>query len=776
MHKKIRSTQPPIAQAAPFRSPRRPGHALGRLSLALLAGCSLLASAAEAPGTVPAATPAPAPFVADQTYTFKQLGAQYPLNLRGVDGSNTLNFSVRNDRVVTGARVDLRYAYSPALLPDLSHINVLVNDEVAATIAVPRDTAGSNLRQTIEIPPYLITPYNDLRLQLIGHYTLNCEDPLHSSLWANISNLSTLDLATAALPLPNELANLPLPFFDRRDMRKLVLPFVFQAEPDNATLEAAGALSSWFGGLAGYRGSDFPASVAQLPNRGNAVVFAMGAASAGLTQATVNGPTLAIVANPNDPEGKLLLVLGRDGKDLKQAAAALALGSQTLAGQSAAITRLADVKPRQPYDAPRWLRTDRPVRFGDLIDPKRLNVSGFSPDTIRIDVRVPPDLFGWQEKKVPIDLRYRYTPQPTSLNSSLLFGVNGEFVKSMPLFALERIEGGDKLRAEVPPDESLPMRAQLDVPLDLLKSDGQLQFRYMYDYVKQGECRDIIIDNVRGMIEPESTIDLSGYPHFIEMPDLRAFAQAGFPFTRLADLSETAVVLDDRASAAAYSAYLNVLGRLGDATGYPAIGVTVTRAQQAGAQAGKDLLVIAGDTANPLLKTWAPHIPGSYESGAHFGLSDLIYRVTDWFHTDPRLDRREPRVAMSYTSEGVSAIVAGFESPLAAKRSVVLLASSKPDGLDAAVAALRGGEGFDKSVQGSLAVIRGKQIDALVGDQTYTLGQLPLLKRIDWWVSSQLPGYTLLRLVVMGLLWLVGIAVALAVLRSLLRRLRKKDA
>ena len=49
-----------------------------------------------------------------------------------------------------------------------------------------------------------------------------------------------------------------------------------------------------------------------------------------------------------------------------------------------------------------------------------------------------------------------------------------------------------------------------------------------------------------------------------------------------------------------------------------------------------------------------------------------------------------------YTA-GVSAIVAGFESPLAAKRSVVLLASSKPDGLDAAVAALRGGEGYDKS-------------------------------------------------------------------------------
>ncbi|MFU2051506.1 cellulose biosynthesis cyclic di-GMP-binding regulatory protein BcsB [Bordetella hinzii] len=768
MKKNSLSTQTPQARVWPRR------RALSRLSLVLLTSCSLLAQAAETPAPAPEPAPAPPPFKADQRYTFKQLGAQYPLNLRGVDGSNTLNFSVRNDRVVTGARVDLRYAYSPALLADLSHINVLLNDEVAATIPVPRETAGSNLRQTIEIPPYLITAYNDLRLQLIGHYTLDCEDPLHSSLWANISNLSTLDLATAALPLPNDLANLPLPFFDRRDMRKLVLPFVFQTEPDAAMLEAAGTMSSWFGALAGYRGAEFPAAVTQLPERGNAVVFAMGNAVSGLGQTPVNGPAVAVVTHPNDPDGKLLLVMGRDGKDLKQAAAALALGSQTLAGPSAAITRLADLKPRQPYDAPRWLRTDRPVSFGDLADPKRLNVSGFSPDTIRIDVRVPPDLFGWQEKKVPIDLRYRYTPQPTSLNSSLLFSVGDEFVKSMPLFALERIEGGDKLRAEVLPDESLPMRARLDVPLELLKSRGQLQFRYMYDYIKQGECRDIIVDNVRGMIEPESTIDLTGYPHFILMPDLRAFSESGFPFTRLADLSETAVVLDERAGAEVYSAYLNVLGRMGDATGYPATGVTVARPQQLDAQAGKDLLVIAAGSSHPLLKSWAARIPGSYEAGAHFTLSDLVYRVTDWFHADPRLDRRAPRAAMSYTSEGVSAVVAGFESPLAARRSVVLLASSQPEGLAAAVAALRGGEGYDKAVQGSLAVIRGKQVDALVADQTYTLGSLPLLKRIDWSISSLLPGYTLLRLAVMALIWLAGIAVALAVLRALARRLRKK--
>lgn len=782
MLKNVSQTTKPTMQKPEPRAPhRRSRPALTRLSLALLTSCSLVAQAAEVgtattatTGSAAAASTAQAPFQADQTYSLKQLGAQYPLNLRGVDSSNTLNFSVRNDRVVTGARLDLRYAYSPALLSDISHINVLVNDEVAATIPVPRETAGTNLQRTVEIPSYLITAYNDLRLQLIGHYTLNCEDPLHSSLWANISNHSELELATAPLQLPNDLANLPLPFFDKRDMRKLVLPFVFQSKPDDTTLEAAGALSSWFGALAGYRGADFPATVAQVPAKGNAVVFATGSNIASLTQATVNGPTLAIVANPNDANGKLLLVLGRDGKELKQAAAALALGSQTLAGASAAITQLADVKPRVPYDAPKWLRSDRPVSFGDLVDPKRLNVSGFSPDVIRIDVRVPPDLFGWREKDVPVDLRYRYTPQPTSVNSSLLFNVKDQFVKSIPLFALERIEGGDKLRAEVLPDESLPMRARLDIPLELLKSRSQLQFRYMYDYIKQGECRDIIIDNVRGMIEPESTIDISGYPHFIAMPNLRAFSEAGYPFTRLADLSETAVVLGDNAGPQEYSTYLTVLGRMGESTGYPSVGVTVTRAAQVSAQAAKDLLVIAAGADQPLLKTWASRIPGAYEGSARFSVSDLVYSVADWFHLDPRKDKQAARTAMSYTSAGVSAIVAGFESPLAEKRSVVLLASNKPEGLGAATAALQGGEGYDKIIQGSLSVIRDKHVDALVGDQTYYVGELPLLTRIDWWISSVLPGYTLLKLLVTVLAWLVVLLVVARILRALFRRGPKK--
>ncbi|WP_233235842.1 cellulose biosynthesis cyclic di-GMP-binding regulatory protein BcsB [Bordetella sp. LUAb4] len=725
------------------------------------------ASAAAPATTTPAATATPAPFKADLTYTLEQLGAQYPLNLRGIDGSNTLAFSVRNDEVVTGARLDVRYTYSPALLADISHINVLVNDEVAATIPVPKETAGVNLQRTVDIPPYLITAFSNLRLQLIGHYTMNCEDPLHSSLWANISNQSKLELATSPVQLPDDLARLPEPFFDRRDARTLQLPFVFAAAPDTAMLEAAGAVSSWFGALASYRGARFPATVAQLPAQGNAVVFAVGATAPGVST-PLQGPTLAVTANPTDPNGKLLVVMGRNAQELKQAANALVTGSQTLTGPSATITQFADLQARKPYDAPKWLRTDRPVSFGELIDAKRLNVSGYSPDIIRMDVRVPPDLFGWRENKVPVNLHYRYTPQPTSVNSSLLFSVDNQFVKSIPLFALEKISDGETLRAQVLPDESLPMQAQIEVPLELLKSRSQLQFRYMYDYIKQGECRDIIIDNVRGAIDPESTIDVSGYPHFIAMPNLAAFTQAGFPFTRMADLSETAVVLGSNAGAQEYGAYLTVMGRMGESTGYPATGVTVVKAQQAStAPADKDLLVIASGADQAWLKDWAARMPAAYENSGRFAVSDLVYRVLGWFHIDPRQDEQRPRTALAYTSSGVSAVVAGFESPRENKRSVVLIASNQPEGLQDATSALIGGKDYEHPIQGSLAIIRGKQVDSLVGEHQYYVGTLSFFKRIDWWLSSINPNLTLAGLI-------IGMLIALAVLAFLLSLLRRK--
>jgi hypothetical protein len=369
-----------------------------------------------------------------QTLTFADFGALDPLQLRGTEGQNGIAFSVRNDEVVTGAILHLIYSYSPALLPAISQLKVLVNGEVAATLPVPHEQAGMLVARDISIDPRFITEFNHLNVQLIGHYTQQCEDPANSSLWATVSNASSLDLTYASLTSKPDLAALPQPFFDRRDVRRLELPFVFPAKPGVETLEAAGIVASWFGALAGYRGALFPAQVDEAPLSGNAVIFATAdQRPVGVTIPAISGPTIAVVDREAPARGKLLLVLGRNEAELKTAAKALGVGQSVLSGESATITQLNELGPRVPYDAPNWLPTNRPVRFGELAEARDLSVSGYDADAVRVNLRVPPDLFMWHTKGAPIDLRYRYTVRPLPDRSSLNISINDGFVQSLPI-------------------------------------------------------------------------------------------------------------------------------------------------------------------------------------------------------------------------------------------------------------------------------------------------------------------------------------------------------
>ncbi|WP_300088555.1 cellulose biosynthesis cyclic di-GMP-binding regulatory protein BcsB, partial [Rhodoferax sp.] len=362
--------------------------------------------------------------------SFKQLGAWSAVNLRGTDGSRTLGFNVRADEMVVGAKLKLRYDYSPALIPELSHLRVLLNETVVQVEGLP---AGQHLGNTrdIDLDPRLMADQNFLRFNLIGHYTRQCEDPFHTSLWLTLSDLGKLELTLAPKAMVNDLKFLPAPFFDRRDDATLKLPFVFSSTPSMGTMKAAGIVASWFGMQAGNRGAQFPVSLNELPN-GNAVVFVQsGENIAGLEHPS--GATLSVVTHPNNPLAKLLLVTGGNDDDMLRAARALALISNTLSGSSVAVAKETEATPRKPYDAPAWLPSDRPVRFGEIARPEELRTQGWYPEVIRMNYRVSPDLFTWRTQGVPLNLKYRFTHLPEHKASSLNVSLNNDFIHALPL-------------------------------------------------------------------------------------------------------------------------------------------------------------------------------------------------------------------------------------------------------------------------------------------------------------------------------------------------------
>ena len=714
----------------------------------------------------PTTTPQPAVTVGrteSRVLSFESLGVQKPIRLRGVQGEIALPVAVRDDELVTKARLSLKFSHSPSLIFPLSHLNVLVNNELAATIPLTSETA-SGAERTIDIDPKLFVEYNQIGLQLIAHYTMDCEDPVHTTLWSIVDNRSTLELDTQPLPRQRDLNLLPQPFFDSRDSRRVTLPFVFAGSPSMEEIDAAGVVASWFGALADYRGASFPVYFNKLP-AGHGVVFVSGnKVPAGLSlPADSAGAKVLLVPNPRSPDSLLLVVRGAAGEGVKIAARSLALGTQALSGTDTAIKEFAEPAPRKAYDAPRWIPTDRPVQLGELVRSYALESSGLYPDTMKVPFHAPPDLFTWRGKGMKLDLKYRYTPT-IGAKSTLNVNINNEFVEAIAL-AYTGEDSASEQRINLPfvSEVQSVNRATVYVPEYKFSADNTLQFQYYFERKKEGACKDVILDNLRGSIDEDSTIDLTAYPHYTALPDLTLFANGGFPFTKYADLDQTAVVLPEKLDTEEVEAYLTVMARIGEATGYPASRFKLGRAADASGFSDLDLIVIGAAGNQPLLDTWAEYMPLSLANGeTKLKVLGPIERLrAKWQGRDLQgaIDHAGHVILEAGSSLGA---IMSFESPLSSNRTVVVITAGDSKRLTA-VTNLFTEPGKSQFVRGDLVLFNGNQVNNYqLGDQ-YHVGSLPILMRFRWWLSQQ-P-------VVMLLMSLIAALLLATVLYRVLRRM-----
>lgn len=695
--------------------------------------------------------------------TFKQMGAWSSIKLRGVNGSQTLAFPVRTDEVVVAAKLRIAYDYSPSLIPELSHLKIALNDRIAMVEALPKDKELGNTRE-IKLDPRWFNDMNFLSFTLIGHYTRQCEDPMHSSLWLSLSDLGRLELTLARLPTLPNLKTLPAPFLDKRETGLLRLPFVFATSPSLGTLRAAGIVSSWFGLQAGARGAQFPVTLNSLPD-GNAVLFLQ----SGETVFGINGSTSATVSiqpHPSNPLAKLLVVTGGSEQELIKAARAIALISPTLTGQQITVSKDTEAAPRLPYDAPAWIPTNRPVRFGELVRPEELKVLGYFPDVIRVNYRVSPDLFTWRTPGMPIHLKYRATRLPEHRNSSLNISLNNQFLQTLALNAPDKKSN----QLERLPSSTLnftPSEESLFVAPYALNGRDQLQLAYFFDFLKQGDCQNLPPDNLQAAIDAESTLDFSAFPHYVALPNLAYFASLGFPFTRMADLAETAVVLPESPNSDEISLYLTLMGRMGESTGYPALRHAVVSALDIEKMATRDLIIVGSAKTQVLLSKWADYLPMTKINGERqVREPDAIWRPTyRWEQKDIQATPL-PKSTLNVNDIGDLAALMAFESPLQTGRSVVFLYADKPVGLRKISDLLTDFE-RTSSVQGDFAVIDDKSINHAKVSATYYLGSLPLLSKISWFFSDQPFLFVLLGL-------LAGILLAVIAYRPLRRVINRR--
>jgi hypothetical protein len=175
-------------------------------------------------------------------------------------------------------------------------------------------------------------------------------------------------------------------------------------------------------------------------------------------------------------------------------------------------------------------------------------------------------------------------------------------------------------------------------------------------------------------------LHVEGFSHFASLPDVSLFAYDGFPFTRVPDLGDTAVLLPDAPAPAEVSSVLSIFGQLAQFTGRVGTRAVFLRAASA-ADADlrdRDLLVVGGAQDNALVVRWAPLLPLTLT-----GPVPRVQRPWDPGSILELLGGIGPLIDLRRASEVLErtrdvAAVEAIESPVSQGRSAVFVTGTSP--------------------------------------------------------------------------------------------------
>ena len=731
---------------------RAQAQSAGSAPQAVSAGKPLAGQGQTSRGVQPASFPAaknfavpPGPGHYRDTFTLNDAGSP-PIELRGIDSRDDIFFTLPQTQVVHSARIHVYYAFSPSLLPQLSHIKLMMNGTLFATIQPqPGERGGSDPRDgeaEFVIPPDLLVHNNTLTLQFIGHYTMECEDPANTTLWGRVHRNTFLDIEGALLPLADDLKQLPMPFLDPAVIEPLSIPVVFASSPSFKAIQAAGVVTSYFGLISENRPVRFPAHIGQLP-QGNVIVISdrSGNIPRGLGLDSVTAPTVAMRTNPNDPYGKVLVIAGANADQALIAAQAVALHSDMLSGAQSPIDSLRLPAKQQPDAAPRWARTDQTIALWDYANADQLQGDGSGP--LNVYFRIPPDIFYSERPNATLRLAYRYNSVPIGPISSMQVRINNAFLGSVPLV----------------PGQEASRKMQVDVPVpvvNLRPFSNSLSFDFTFQLLKKGGCQDTTPINMQAAILRDTYLDLRGYPHYAPLPNLETFTNAGFPFTRLADLSETTVVLPARPSEQEIETFVTLMGHFGRQTGFPALRVTVAGADALQDGVATDFLIIGTGDDQPGFDKLANSLPVALHSGKvevkdTQGFFAPLHKA--WW----KIESDEHSESGDLTAGGTpDAVIEGIKSPFgpSGDRSIVAIhlrnAAAFEPFMEAFVSVQQ-----SSAISGSVSVLHGEDFQSFrIGADVYHVGVLPWWKRLTLWFM-EVPW--LASLVVLALAFLLAI-------------------
>ena len=728
--------------------------------------------AAEAPA---AADPAGALLnqPVSSTISVAQMGQPRGITLTGGQLQSGILFTLPGDEVITNARLNLSLRVSAALAARNTSLQLMLNGQPLGTL--PLGASDSDVSDyQLDIPAAMVVSSNNLSFKINDADKLLCEKESAQQYQVTILPKTTLSLEGQQLNIGTSLRNFPRPFIDVQRMTPASVTFGFAANVSPDSVSAAALVASWLGIQSDYRGIRFPVVRGDLPEHNGILIGHPGDKIGSVTLPAAKGPLLQVIDNPNNPVYKLLLVVGADDTQLRQAANRLT--TQPLATDASSL----NVPPqpigtRKPYDAPRWINTSRPVRLSELLrKDQSLTTTGIWHDALRVNFRAAPDLFLWDGDAIPVNLHYRFPSESwiDENNSFLNVTLNGTFLRNLTVNKVGLLEsawhrlGGDARQEQY----------TLKLEPYLIYGDNQLALYFNIKPKADAPCGVLLNNNIKSRIEEDSWIDLSYTRHFTMLPNLSYFVGASFPFSRLADFSQTTLLLPEAPGDAEIATMLDMAARAGNATGVPLVqnqvlfglpngGTNLTRLQHSD--------VLAVSTMQHSAFTQQMLAGTAYQaSGNTLGVKEptTVDKLRGWLTGD--WSRQQLDADRYFSSNEAWRGFVSYRSPWSADRLVVMTVATSDQQLLRLHDDLNSAR-INAGIRGDTAIITDENgiRSFRVGPQ-FPSGEMPWYMMVVWYANQH---WLLLALGALLLGALMGCAAWVLLKRHGWRRLHPQD-
>ncbi|WP_370425920.1 cellulose biosynthesis cyclic di-GMP-binding regulatory protein BcsB [Pantoea vagans] len=703
-----------------------------------------------------------------------QMGQSRGITLTGGQLQSGITFTLPGDEVITNARLNLTLRVSAALAARNTSLQLMLNGQPLGTL--PLGATDSDVSDyELDIPAAMVVSNNNLSFKINDADKLLCEKESAQQYQVTILPNTALHLEGQKLNIGTRLRNFPRPFLDPQRMTASTITMGFASNVSPDAVSAAALVASWLGIQSDYRGIRFPVVRGELPEN-NGILFGHPGDRIGiLTFPASHGPMLQVVDNPSNPVYKLLLVSGNNDDQLRQAANRLTTQPFTT-DESQLQVPVQTIGNRKPYDAPRWINTDRPVRLSELLrKDQSLTSSGIWHDALRVNFRAAPDLFLWDGDTVPVNLHYRFPSESwiDEDNSFLNVMLNGTFLRNLTVNKVGLLEnawhrlGGDARQEQY----------QLNLEPYLIYGDNQLALYFNIKPRADAPCGVLLNNNIKSRIEEDSWIDLSHTRHFSMLPNLSYFVGASFPFSRLADFGQTTLLLPETPSNAELSTLLDLAARAGTATGValtqnqvlfglPTGGTHLARIQQS------DLLAVSttGNSAfNQAMLAASPYDATS----STFGVKepDTLEKLRGWLTGD--WSRQQLDADRYFSSNEAWRGFLSYRSPWNRDRLVVMTVATSDDQLLRLHNDLSSAQ-INAAVRGDTAIITDENgIRSFRVGAQFPSGEMPWYMMVVWYANQH---SVLLAVAAMLLSALVGSAAWVMLKRHAWRRLNPKQS